>query len=63
MVVVVVVVLLIWYWFCDGGCVMMVLVVLVVVVRGVIRVGERRGCILLGMRKELSKSDEGLYEL
>ena len=40
----------------------MVLLV-VVVVRGMVRLDERRGWCTTGNRKELSNSDEGLYEL
>ena len=39
------------------------MVLLVVVVRGMVRVDERRGWCTTGNRKELSNSDEGLYEL
>lgn len=43
--------------------VLTVLSLSLVVVRGVIGMGERRGWCTLGMRKELSNSAEGLYEL
>lgn len=39
------------------------MVLLVVVVRGMVRAEERRAWCTTGNRKELSNSDEGLYEL